>query len=59
MDPDELTALFVEKPALHRFPAAMAARVQDLCRRLVDEVRRESRLGLDDGHAPGTSSSSG
>jgi len=37
MDPDELTALFVEKPALHRFPAAMAARVQDLCRLLVDE----------------------
>jgi uncharacterized HhH-GPD family protein len=37
MDPDELTALFVDKPALHRFPAAMAARVQDLCRLLVDE----------------------
>ncbi len=37
MDPDELTALFVEKPALHRFPAAMAARVQDLCRLLVAE----------------------
>ena len=35
--PDELSALFVEKPALHRFPAAMAARVQDLCRILVDE----------------------
>jgi uncharacterized HhH-GPD family protein len=37
MDPDELTALFVEKPALHRYPAAMAARVQDLCRLLVDK----------------------
>src|SRR5271157_4458666 len=37
MDSDELTALFVEKPALHRFPAAMAARVQELCRLLVDE----------------------
>jgi len=37
MAPDELTALFVAKPALHRFPAAMAARVQDLCRLLVDE----------------------
>jgi uncharacterized HhH-GPD family protein len=37
MPPDELTALFVERPALHRFPAAMAARVQDLCGMLVDQ----------------------
>ncbi len=37
MEPGELTALFVEKPALHRFPAAMAARVHDLCRLLVEE----------------------
>ncbi|MGO9335867.1 MAG: HhH-GPD-type base excision DNA repair protein, partial [Acidimicrobiales bacterium] len=37
MDSEELTALFVERPALHRFPASMAARVQDLCRLLVDE----------------------
>ncbi|MGD0985154.1 MAG: HhH-GPD-type base excision DNA repair protein [Acidimicrobiales bacterium] len=37
MAPGELTALFVDKPALHRFPASMAARVQDLCRLLVDE----------------------
>ncbi len=37
MDPDKLTALFVERPALHRFPAAMAARVQELCRLIVHE----------------------
>ena len=37
MAPDELTALFVARPALHRFPAAMAARVQELCRLLVHE----------------------
>lgn len=37
MDPEQLTALFVERPALHRFPAAMAARVQDLCRLLVQD----------------------
>ncbi|MGD0874727.1 MAG: HhH-GPD-type base excision DNA repair protein [Acidimicrobiales bacterium] len=37
MPPADLTALFVERPALHRFPGAMAARVQDLCRLLVQE----------------------
>ena len=37
MAPDELAALFVERPALHRFPGSMAARVQDLCHLLVQE----------------------
>ena len=37
MPSDELTGLFVARPALHRFPGAMAARVQDLCRLLVEE----------------------
>src|ERR1019366_2883045 len=37
MPSDELTALFVERPALHRFPGSMAARVQDLCRLLVQD----------------------
>ncbi|MCU4184268.1 Fe-S cluster assembly protein HesB [Acidiferrimicrobium sp. IK] len=32
MDPDALTAVFCERPALHRFPAANAKRVQELCR---------------------------
>jgi uncharacterized HhH-GPD family protein len=31
MDPEELAAIFRERPALHRFPGAMAARVQALC----------------------------
>jgi uncharacterized HhH-GPD family protein len=35
-DPDALVAVFSERPALHRFPKAMAARVQALCRVLVD-----------------------
>jgi uncharacterized HhH-GPD family protein len=35
-DPDGFEALFREVPALHRFPAAMAKRVQDLCRGLVE-----------------------
>ena len=37
MDPDKLAALFSERPALHRFPAANARRVQELCRIVVDE----------------------
>jgi uncharacterized HhH-GPD family protein len=35
MDPEELAAVFASKPALHRFPAAMARRVQALCEHLV------------------------
>lgn len=31
MDTDELVAAFVRPPALHRYPAAMARRVQDMC----------------------------
>ena len=39
MDPDRLSAVFSERPALHRFPAANAKRVQDLCRIVVDEYQ--------------------
>jgi uncharacterized HhH-GPD family protein len=31
-DPDALSAVFAERPALHRFPRAMAARAQELAR---------------------------
>jgi uncharacterized HhH-GPD family protein len=34
-DPEDLAAVFSERPALHRFPKAMAARVQDLARLLL------------------------
>ena len=37
MDPDKLVAVFSERPALHRFPAANAKRVQEVCRIIVDE----------------------
>jgi uncharacterized HhH-GPD family protein len=37
MDPDALTKAFVGPPALHRFPAANAKRVQALCQLIVDE----------------------
>ena len=35
-DPEGFAALFGTPPALHRFPGSMAARVQALCRALVD-----------------------
>jgi uncharacterized HhH-GPD family protein len=34
-DPEGLAAVFSERPALHRFPKAMAARVQELARIIV------------------------
>jgi uncharacterized HhH-GPD family protein len=42
MDPDELAARFAERPALHRFPAANAKRVQELCRIVVDDYDGEA-----------------
>jgi uncharacterized HhH-GPD family protein len=35
-DPDALAAIFSERPALHRFPKAMAARAQDLAKIISD-----------------------
>jgi uncharacterized HhH-GPD family protein len=36
-DPERFEELFRQVPALHRFPAAMAKRVQQLCRSLVEK----------------------
>jgi uncharacterized HhH-GPD family protein len=36
-DPGEFATAFKERPALHRFPGSMAARVQDLCRAIAEE----------------------
>jgi len=36
-DPDRLAAIFSERPAVHRYPKAMAARLQDLARLIVDQ----------------------
>jgi uncharacterized HhH-GPD family protein len=50
--PDELAAIFSQRPALHRYPRAMAGRVQQLCRHLVDHYGGEAaRLweGVDTG----------
>jgi uncharacterized HhH-GPD family protein len=37
LDPAELEAAFRQKPAIHRFPGAMAGRVQELCRAVVSD----------------------
>jgi len=35
-DPEQMVAVFTGPPAVHRYPRAMAARAQALCRHLVD-----------------------
>jgi uncharacterized HhH-GPD family protein len=37
MDPAELEAAFRQRPAIHRFPGAMAKRVQELCAVIAEE----------------------
>jgi uncharacterized HhH-GPD family protein len=41
-DPEALVAIFSERPALHRFPKAMAGRVQEVCRVLVERYDGEA-----------------
>ena len=37
LDPAELERVFAQRPALHRYPAAMARRVHELCTTIVEE----------------------
>jgi uncharacterized HhH-GPD family protein len=51
-DPDELAKVFATPPALHRFPASMAGRVQLLCRTIVADYDGKAEavwLGVKDG----------
>lgn len=41
-DPDTLAAIFSERPALHRFPKAMAERVQRVCGVVVEQYGGEA-----------------
>jgi uncharacterized HhH-GPD family protein len=41
-DPGALAAVFAERPALHRYPKSMAARVQALCQLIVDRYDGEA-----------------
>lgn len=43
MDPARLEAAFRQTPAIHRFPRAMAERVQELCQVVVDEYDGEAQ----------------
>jgi uncharacterized HhH-GPD family protein len=43
MDPARLEAAFRQTPAIHRFPRAMAERVQELCQVVVDEYGGDAR----------------
>jgi uncharacterized HhH-GPD family protein len=50
--PEALTAAFVAKPALHRYPGSMATRAYALCEHLVDQYGGQADavwLGVDDG----------
>ena len=54
MDPGELDAIFRERPALHRFPGSMAAKIQALCAAIATDydndagrVWRDARDGED------------
>ena len=41
MDPDEFLAVCLEKPAIHRFPKAMAQRIQGMCAIIAAEYRNK------------------
>ena len=47
-DPDELVRVFQGPPAIHRYPGAMAARTQELCRLLVDRYGGRAQALWDD-----------
>jgi uncharacterized HhH-GPD family protein len=53
MEPAKLAAVFAERPALHRFPASNAERVQHLCRLIADEYDGRASL-IWEGAASGT-----
>lgn len=46
----ELITAFVTPPALHRYPAAMAVRVQEMCRLVVDQHGGEAERVWGDAH---------
>ncbi len=63
-DPAALAAIFSARPALHRYPRAMAGRVQQLCQVIVDRyggdaagVWAGAKTGGAGGRRPGTSAS--
>ncbi|HUI05309.1 MAG TPA: HhH-GPD-type base excision DNA repair protein [Acidimicrobiales bacterium] len=53
MDPEQLSASFSAKPALHRYPGSMATRVHELARRITDDYDGRAE-GLWQGVTSGT-----
>ncbi len=52
LDPDEVEAVFKERPSLHRFPGSMGRRTWELCRHLVEHYDgRAERVWTDPGDA--------
>ncbi|MEJ7584368.1 MAG: HhH-GPD-type base excision DNA repair protein [Acidimicrobiales bacterium] len=52
LSPEAVKALFVDKPALHRFPGSMGGRTHQLCQHLVDHYDGDAAAlweGVDDG----------
>jgi uncharacterized HhH-GPD family protein len=43
MDPGELDAVFRQRPALHRFPGAMATKIQALCAAIARDFGNDAR----------------
>jgi uncharacterized HhH-GPD family protein len=43
LEPEQLDAVFRERPALHRFPGAMAAKVQALCAAIASDFDNDAR----------------
>ena len=50
IDPGRFEAAFRERPAIHRFPASMAARVQALCAVVGGGLRERRRRDLEGRH---------
>lgn len=42
MEQDALVAVFCDRPAMHRYPAAMARRVHEMCNIIVDEYESDA-----------------
>jgi uncharacterized HhH-GPD family protein len=53
MNPEQFLAVCLEKPAIHRFPKAMAERIQGVCRIIADKYKGKAEniwRGVDDAH---------
>jgi uncharacterized HhH-GPD family protein len=51
IDPAKLESVFKQKPALHRFPAAMAKRVHALCQHIVEHYGGDAARMWTEAHA--------